>query len=202
MYFSAVKNMVATACICKQEDCCISYVQNAMAQVVGHHLLQLVGQYVSTVEYIIHGPLTRYVKLRVAHAPGMPGTFSPPPTSEETASWRWRHASPHVRDARAVMHVGIANPRWPGKTFPAFSAHAQPTVLRIWQEAHICVYHMLFNSMDETDSLKRLFSAQIGHGRIAITIIFNTVTVDSLDIKTILLGIIRHICLGVMYINR
>ena len=26
-----------------------------------------------------HGPLTRYAKLRVAHAPGMPGTFSPPP---------------------------------------------------------------------------------------------------------------------------
>ena len=26
-----------------------------------------------------HGPLTRYVKLRVAHAPGMLGTFSPPP---------------------------------------------------------------------------------------------------------------------------
>ena len=26
-----------------------------------------------------HGPLTRYVTLRVAHVPGMPGTFSPPP---------------------------------------------------------------------------------------------------------------------------
>ena len=26
----------------------------------------------------MHGSLTRYVKLRVAHAPGMPGTFSPP----------------------------------------------------------------------------------------------------------------------------
>ena len=26
-----------------------------------------------------HGPLARYVKLRVAHPPGMPGTFSPPP---------------------------------------------------------------------------------------------------------------------------
>ena len=26
-----------------------------------------------------HGPLTRYAKLRVAHAPGMPRTFSPPP---------------------------------------------------------------------------------------------------------------------------
>ena len=33
-----------------------------------------------------NGPLTRYVKLRVAHAPGMPGTFFPPPTSKETAS--------------------------------------------------------------------------------------------------------------------
>ena len=28
---------------------------------------------------------TRYVKLRVAHAPGMPGTFSPPLTSKQTA---------------------------------------------------------------------------------------------------------------------
>ena len=26
-----------------------------------------------------NGPLARYAKLRVAHAPGMPGTFSPPP---------------------------------------------------------------------------------------------------------------------------
>ena len=38
-----------------------------------------------------NGPLTRYVQLRVAHAPGMLGTFSPPPTS------------------RAVMHVGSLN---------------------------------------------------------------------------------------------
>ena len=30
-----------------------------------------------------HGPLTRYVKLRVAHAPGMPGTFSPPPRNSD-----------------------------------------------------------------------------------------------------------------------
>ena len=33
-----------------------------------------------------HGPLTRYIKLWVAHALGMPGTFSPPLTSKETAS--------------------------------------------------------------------------------------------------------------------
>ena len=31
-----------------------------------------------------HGPLTRYKILRVAFAPGMPGSFSPPPTSKET----------------------------------------------------------------------------------------------------------------------
>ena len=34
----------------------------------------------------IHGPLVRYVKLPVAHAPGMPGTYSIPPTSKEAAS--------------------------------------------------------------------------------------------------------------------
>ena len=62
-----------------------------------------------------NGPLTRYVKLRVAHAPGMSGTLSPPPTSKENASKRSQHASRHVRHARAVMHVGIANPRWRGK---------------------------------------------------------------------------------------
>ena len=28
---------------------------------------------------LLYEPLARYVKLRVAHAPGMPGTFSPPP---------------------------------------------------------------------------------------------------------------------------
>ena len=62
-----------------------------------------------------HGPLTRYVQVWVAHAPGMPGTFSPSPTSKESTSMLSRHASRHVRDARAVMHVGIANPRWWGK---------------------------------------------------------------------------------------
>ena len=62
-----------------------------------------------------HGPLPRYEKLRVAHAPGMPGTLSPAPNSTETASYRSWHASWHVRDARAVMHVGIANPWWWGK---------------------------------------------------------------------------------------
>ena len=54
-----------------------------------------------------------------------------------TVGYRSRYASRHVRDARAVMHVGIDNTRLPlklvaGKTFLAFPAHAQPAILRIW----------------------------------------------------------------------
>ena len=36
--------------------------------------------------FLNHGPLARYVKLWVVHAPGMPGTFFPPSTSKENAS--------------------------------------------------------------------------------------------------------------------
>ena len=61
-----------------------------------------------------NGSLTRYAKLRVAHAPGISEALSPPPILNETASWQSRHESRHVRRARAVMHVGIANPRWRG----------------------------------------------------------------------------------------
>ena len=61
--------------------------------------------------------LARYVKLQFANAPGMSGTLPPPPTSKETASYRSRHSSRHVGHARAVMHVGIANPRWWRKRF-------------------------------------------------------------------------------------
>ena len=43
------------------------------------------------------------------------GNVFPPPTSRETASLRARHASRHMRHARDLMHVGIANLRWRGK---------------------------------------------------------------------------------------
>ena len=42
-----------------------------------------------------NGPLARYVKLRVAHAPGMPGTFSPPP----------RVSDPDMHHGTCVKHV-------------------------------------------------------------------------------------------------
>ena len=52
--------------------------------------------------------MLEYSKLRIAYAPAIPGTFSPPQRVSESV----------------------------GKTFPAFPAHAQPVILRIWQEAH------------------------------------------------------------------
>ena len=43
----------------------------------------------------VHGPLARYLKLRVAHAPEMPGTFSPLP----------RPSDPDMRHGTCVTHV-------------------------------------------------------------------------------------------------
>ena len=52
-----------------------------LALVLGQRgMVVRIEELVSGQELNDHGPLTRYVKLRVAHAPGMPGTFSPPPT--------------------------------------------------------------------------------------------------------------------------
>ena len=71
-----------------------------------------------------------------AHAPEMPGTFPPPP----------RVSDPDMHHGTCVTHVLWFMPgsltsvflwsRRREKTFPAFPAHAQPVILRIWQEAH------------------------------------------------------------------
>ena len=61
--------------------------------------------------------------------------FPPPSISKETDSLRSRHASRHVRDAGAVMHVGIYYPRWRGKR-PGIPGACASAILRIWQEAH------------------------------------------------------------------
>ena len=71
-------------------------------------------------------------KIAGAHAPGMPGTFSPSP----------RVSDPDIHHGTCVTHVpwcisgsltsGFLWNRRRGKTFPAFPAHAQPAILRIW----------------------------------------------------------------------
>ena len=62
-----------------------------------------------------HGPLTRYAQLRVAHAPAMPGTFSPPPLVSD----------PDMHHGTCLTHVPWCMPgsltsdflwnRWRGK---------------------------------------------------------------------------------------
>ena len=76
--------------------------------------------------YPYNGPLTRYVKLQVAHAPGMPGTFSP------AADFKGNRklAIPACITARAWRTCRDACrdrlPAVTGKAFPAFPAHAHP----------------------------------------------------------------------------
>ena len=67
-----------------------------------------------------------------AHAPGMPGTFSPSP----------QVGDPGMHHGTCVTHVPWCMPgsltssflwnRRRAKPFPAFPAHAQPAILRIW----------------------------------------------------------------------
>ena len=71
-------------------------------------------------------------RIRVAHGPGMPGTFSPPPPVSD----------PDMHHGTCVTHVtwcmsGSLTSGFPlksvaAKTFPAFPARAQHTILRIW----------------------------------------------------------------------
>ena len=74
-----------------------------------------VSESISPVRRSSHGPLARCVKLRVAHAPGMPGTLSPP----------LRVSDPDMHHGTCVTHVPWCMPgsvtscflwsRWRGK---------------------------------------------------------------------------------------
>ena len=58
--------------------------------------------------FLARMPNTRYVKLRVVHAPGMPGTFYPATDFKGNRQLATRYVSRHVRD-------GVAYPQWRGK---------------------------------------------------------------------------------------
>ena len=80
---------------------------------VNKGIIQAILVFNNTVK--MEGPLARYVKLRVAHAPEMPGTFSPPP----------RLSNPNMHHGMCVTHVpwrmpgsltsGFLWSRWRGK---------------------------------------------------------------------------------------
>ena len=76
-----------------------------------------------------NGPLARYVQLRVAHAAGMPETFSPPPRVSDSDMY-------HVTHVPCCMPGSLTSDlrwsQWVGKTFPALPAQAQPAILHVW----------------------------------------------------------------------
>ena len=76
-----------------------------------------------------HEPLARYVKLQVAHAPGMPGTFSPPPRVNDPDM---HHGTCVPWCMPGSLTSGFPLKSVVGKTFPAIPAHAQLAILRIW----------------------------------------------------------------------
>ena len=84
----------------------------------------------------MHGPLTRYVKFRVAHAPGMPGTFSPPSRFQGKPLL----SDPGMHHGKCVTHVpwcmSGSLSRGDRENVPDIPAHAQPVIIRSWQEAY------------------------------------------------------------------
>ena len=85
----------------------------------------------------LHGPLTRYVKLQVAHAPGMPGTF--PPAAE--FKWKLLLSDPGMHHGTCVTHVSWCMSgsltHGGGENVPGIPGACASAILRIWQEAHV-----------------------------------------------------------------
>ena len=67
----------------------------AMVSVANLERVLILLDILTRIYFPIHGPLIRYVNLRVAHAPGMPGTFSPPS----------RVSAPDMHHGTCVTHV-------------------------------------------------------------------------------------------------
>ena len=61
-----------------------------------------------------HGPFTRYAKLRVVHAPGMPGTFSPPPRVSDPDMHHGTCVTPVPRCMPGSLTCGFLWSRWRG----------------------------------------------------------------------------------------
>ena len=116
----------------------------------------------------LHGPLARFVKLLVAHAPGMPGTFSPPPRVSEPDM----HHDPCVTNVPWCMPgsltSGFSRSLWWRKTFPAFPVHVQPAILRIWWKAHVkLTLRWDSNISNQPDQTLNLMSGRTSYRKIS-----------------------------------
>ena len=79
-----------------------------------------------------HGPLTRYVTLRVAHAPGMPGTFSLTADSKgkPLVSDPGMHHGTCVTHVPWCMSVSLAPDG--GENVPGIPGACAPAIFSIW----------------------------------------------------------------------
>ena len=109
------------------------------------------GPYVRWQGCRLHGLLSRYVKLRVAHALGMPLRFP-----RHRLQRKPLVNDPGMDHGTCVTHVPwcMSGSLTRGKTFQAFPAHVQPAILRIWQEAR---------GMEAVSSLPALLGESTGH---------------------------------------
>ena len=117
------------------------------------------------VSHSFHGPLARYVKLRVAHAPGMPGTFFPPP----------RVSDPDMHHGTCVTHVpgcmpgslssGFLWTRWRGKRSRHSRRMRYP---QFYVSGKRCMgqhHHAEANSFDKKPDHTPLTTIALGHGK-------------------------------------
>ena len=121
----------------------------------------------------LHEPFNRYVKLRVVHAPGMPGTFSPPP----------RVSDPDMHHGPCLTHVPWCKPvsltsgflwnRWRGKRFPhsrrmrnpQFYVSGKRPIFVVVCGCHTLAYRWLFMALvlvlRQSEQLNNICSIQI-----------------------------------------
>ena len=100
----------------------------------GHHIKSLSAKKRPPSKWSIRHanvPLTRYANLLFAHAPGMPERFL-----RYRLERKLRASDPGTHHGTCVTQVPRCMSGSPtggaGKTFPAYPAHAQPAILRIW----------------------------------------------------------------------
>ena len=105
---------------------------------------------------LCHGPVTRYVELRIVYAAGMPEPFffNHPLQRKSLVS------NPSIHGARAVKYVGITNPRWRGKrsrcmSNPRFYLSGKRPMLSIFQMTGGTTYAYFSHSQKHDCSIDR-----------------------------------------------
>ena len=101
-----------------------------------------------------NGPLARYVKLQVAHVPGMPGTFSPPSlvigidTKIEVivvspTTWEAHHSPRASPSGCGELPRSLVTPQWPKSRYQFRFYHDAPKYIKFMQ-IRVCISRKSF----------------------------------------------------------